>query len=47
VNNRSEDIPAMNETDVVIKRFVSPPNDTNVYVLIGGNEAAVVDVADS
>ena len=47
VNSRSEDIPAMNETDVVIKRFVSPPNDTNVYVLIGGNEAAVVDVADS
>jgi hydroxyacylglutathione hydrolase len=32
---------------VVIKRFVSSPNETNTYLLIEGNEAAVIDVANS
>ncbi len=32
---------------MIIRRFVSLPNDTNTYLLIGGNEAAVIDVANS
>ena len=37
----------MKEKGVVIKRFVSSPNETNTYLLIEGNEAAVIDVANS
>lgn len=37
----------MAERNLIIKRFISPPNDTNVYVLINGDEAAVIDVANS
>ncbi len=37
----------MEEKGLVIKRFVSSPNDTNTYLLIEGNEAAVIDVANS
>jgi glyoxylase-like metal-dependent hydrolase (beta-lactamase superfamily II) len=33
--------------DWIVKRFISPPNETNTYLLIKGNEAAVIDVADS
>jgi glyoxylase-like metal-dependent hydrolase (beta-lactamase superfamily II) len=32
---------------LVVKRFVSSPNETNTYLLVEGNEAAVIDVADS
>jgi len=35
------------EKGVVIKRFVSSPNETNTYLLIEGDEAAVIDVANS
>jgi hydroxyacylglutathione hydrolase len=37
----------MKEKGVVIKRFVSSPNETNTYLLIEGNEATVIDVANS
>ncbi len=37
----------MEEKDLIIERFVSSPNETNTYLLIGGNEAAVIDVANS
>jgi hydroxyacylglutathione hydrolase len=37
----------MKGKDMVIKRFVSSPNETNTYLLIEGNEAAVIDVANS
>jgi len=37
----------MKERDMVIKRFVSSPNETNTYLVIGGGEAAVIDVANS
>jgi glyoxylase-like metal-dependent hydrolase (beta-lactamase superfamily II) len=37
----------MEEKGIVIKRFVSSPNETNTYLLIEGNEAAVIDVANS
>jgi hydroxyacylglutathione hydrolase len=37
----------MKEKGVVIKQFVSSPNETNTYLLIEGNEAAVIDVANS
>jgi hydroxyacylglutathione hydrolase len=37
----------MKEKGVVIKRFVSSPKETNTYLLIEGNEAAVIDVANS
>jgi hydroxyacylglutathione hydrolase len=37
----------MKEKGVIIKRFVSSPNETNTYLLIEGNEAAVIDVANS
>jgi len=36
----------MRKTDLTIKAFVSPPNHTNVYVIVCGHEAAVVDAAD-
>ena len=41
-----EDLIEMKEKTLIIKRFVSPPKDTNVYLLVNGDEAAVVDVAD-
>jgi len=37
----------MKEKGVIIKRFVSSPNETNTYLLIEGNEAAVIDVANA
>jgi hydroxyacylglutathione hydrolase len=37
----------MKEKGVVITQFVSSPNETNTYLLIEGNEAAVIDVANS
>jgi hydroxyacylglutathione hydrolase len=37
----------MKEKGLVIKQFVSSPNETNTYLLIEGNEAAVIDVANS
>jgi glyoxylase-like metal-dependent hydrolase (beta-lactamase superfamily II) len=36
----------MHKNDVTIKTLVSPPKDTNVYVIACGGEAAVVDAAD-
>lgn len=36
----------MHKNDLTIKGFVSPPKDTNVYVIVCGGEAAVVDAAD-
>jgi glyoxylase-like metal-dependent hydrolase (beta-lactamase superfamily II) len=35
------------EKDLVVKRFVSSLNGTNTYLIIKGNEVAVIDVADS
>ncbi|MGZ3523289.1 MAG: MBL fold metallo-hydrolase [Thermodesulfobacteriota bacterium] len=43
----SRKIIEMKEKDVVIKRFVSSPNETNTYLVIEGNEAAVIDIANS
>jgi glyoxylase-like metal-dependent hydrolase (beta-lactamase superfamily II) len=37
----------MEERGAVVKRFVSSPNETNTYLLIDGNEAAVIDVAQA
>lgn len=37
----------MAEEGVIIKRFVSSPNETNTYLLIRGDEAAVIDVANA
>ncbi len=37
----------MGDKDVLIKSFSSTPNGTNVYLLVNGQEAAVIDVADS
>jgi glyoxylase-like metal-dependent hydrolase (beta-lactamase superfamily II) len=37
----------MKEKGLVVKRFVSSPNETNTYLLIEGNEAAVIDVANA
>jgi hydroxyacylglutathione hydrolase len=37
----------MEEKGLLIKQFVSSPNETNTYLLIEGNEAAVIDVANS
>jgi glyoxylase-like metal-dependent hydrolase (beta-lactamase superfamily II) len=36
----------MRKNDLTIKAFVSPPKDTNVYVIVCGGEAAIVDAAD-
>ncbi len=36
----------MHKIDLTIKTLISPPKDTNVYVLVCGGEAAVVDAAD-
>jgi len=47
ISNLSGEPIGMTERDLIIKRFVSSPNDTTVYVLINDNEAAVVDVADA
>ena len=35
------------EGNFIIKRFVSPANKVNVYLVISGTEAAVVDAADT
>ncbi|PIV21998.1 MAG: hypothetical protein COZ69_14035 [Deltaproteobacteria bacterium CG_4_8_14_3_um_filter_45_9] len=35
----------MSEAELMIKRFVCPPKENNTYVLISGDEAALVDVA--
>jgi glyoxylase-like metal-dependent hydrolase (beta-lactamase superfamily II) len=35
------------QKDLIVKRFVSSPNETNTYLLIKENEAVVIDVADS
>jgi hydroxyacylglutathione hydrolase len=37
----------MKEKGMVIKQFISSPNETNTYLLIEGNEAVVIDVANS
>jgi hydroxyacylglutathione hydrolase len=37
----------MEERGLVVKRFVSSPNETNTYLLIDGNEAAVIDIAQA
>jgi hydroxyacylglutathione hydrolase len=37
----------MGDRDLMIKRFSSSPKGTNVYLLINGQEAAVIDVAHS
>jgi len=37
----------MSDGDLIIKRFTSSPNGTNVYLLINSHEAAVIDVANS
>jgi glyoxylase-like metal-dependent hydrolase (beta-lactamase superfamily II) len=36
----------MSEAELIIRRFVGPPKENNTYVLISGDEAALVDVAD-
>jgi glyoxylase-like metal-dependent hydrolase (beta-lactamase superfamily II) len=36
----------MRKNDITINAFVTPPKDTNVYVIVCGGEAAVVDAAD-
>ena len=36
----------MPKNDLIIKTFVSSPKDTNVYLIVCGGEAAVVDAAD-
>jgi glyoxylase-like metal-dependent hydrolase (beta-lactamase superfamily II) len=36
----------MIESDLIIKRFICSPKDNNVYLLISGVEAAVVDAAN-
>ena len=37
----------MSDQDLTIKSFSSAPNGTNAYLLINGQEAAVIDAADS
>jgi glyoxylase-like metal-dependent hydrolase (beta-lactamase superfamily II) len=37
----------MSDRDLIIKSFTSSPEGTNVYILINGQEAAVIDVANS
>jgi hydroxyacylglutathione hydrolase len=37
----------MGEKDLLIKQFVSSPDGTNTYLLIKGDEAVVIDVANS
>jgi hydroxyacylglutathione hydrolase len=37
----------MEEKGLRIKQFVSSPNETNTYLLIEGDEAAVIDIANS
>jgi len=37
----------MNEGNLIIKGFVSPSNENNVYLLINGDEAAVIDAANA
>jgi len=37
----------MEEKGLVVKRFVSSPNETNTYLLIDGDEAAVIDIANA
>jgi glyoxylase-like metal-dependent hydrolase (beta-lactamase superfamily II) len=37
----------MGEKGLAVKRFISSPNQTNTYLLIEGNEAAVIDVANA
>jgi hydroxyacylglutathione hydrolase len=37
----------MDDQDLMIKSFTSSPKGTNVYLLINGQEAAVIDVAHS
>jgi glyoxylase-like metal-dependent hydrolase (beta-lactamase superfamily II) len=36
----------MSEAELIMRRFVGPPKENNIYVLISGDEAALVDVAD-
>jgi glyoxylase-like metal-dependent hydrolase (beta-lactamase superfamily II) len=36
----------MHKNDLIIKTFVSSPKDTNVYLIVCGGEAAIVDAAD-
>ena len=36
----------MSDRDLIIKRFTSSPKSTNVYILINGHEAAMVDAAN-
>ena len=36
----------MGKDNLTIKTLTSPPRETNVYLLVSGNEAAVVDAAD-
>lgn len=37
----------MKDGDLILKRFTSSPNGTNVYLFISGHEATVIDVANS
>ena len=37
----------MNEGNLIIKALVSPSDGNNVYVLINGDEAAVIDTANA
>ncbi len=36
----------MHRNDLTIKALISPPHDANVYVIVCGGEAALVDAAD-
>lgn len=37
----------MKERNIIIRRFISSTKDNNVYLLLSGDEAALIDVADS
>ncbi len=47
MNLKGDPILRMKDGDLILKRFTSSPNGTNVYLLISGHEATVIDVANS
>lgn len=47
MNLKGDPILRMKGGDLILKRFTSSPNGTNVYLLISGHEATVIDVANS
>jgi len=47
MNLKGDPILRMKDGDLILKRFTSSPNGTNVYLFISGHEATVIDVANS